>query len=173
MVKIKYEYIYKIKRIIKNYFFLKKYPFYKTRGYEYTMYDNLNEGWKKAFGKQLSNELREVCKRNNYLKDFKITDIKEKYGELRIYTNCANNEIYEIIEHYELLSLCYCRLCGRLVKYATHYDYLCEPCMKEIYKYDDEKLKEFRLTKDDIPKITRYIDGKSIEVKSDVDFVTL
>lgn len=74
----------KLLRCIKNYFFCKKYPFWKLTDtwydyntsindgrkgtknffvkYAFTWYDDVPKGWQKAFGKQLSKELLKVGK---------------------------------------------------------------------------------------------------------------
>ena len=40
------------------------------------------------------------------------SQIKEKYGGLRFYTDCALNEVYDLIEAAENLSLVTCQGCG-------------------------------------------------------------
>ena len=54
----------------RNFFFLLKYPFYKVYnrwtekfcGYSSTEYDDIPEGWRKAFGKQLSEDIKRAGK---------------------------------------------------------------------------------------------------------------
>ena len=77
--------MFKIFRIIKNYFFCLRYPFYKVYnyegknlGYELTWYDAIPIGWRKAFGKQFSKDLKKQLKKDNQLKEFRFSDIKEK-----------------------------------------------------------------------------------------------
>lgn len=122
----------RITRLIKNFFLILKYPFltiYNWDGspvsfnerFDYTWYDDIPTGWKKAFGKQLLKELRIVCKKEGCLKDFKITEIKEKWYRLRIYTSFYNEKIISILDKYEDLSGHYCISCGRLLD--NKYDY--------------------------------------------------
>ena len=55
----------KLKNYIKNFFFCLRYPFWKSRnvwtgkfcGYSSTSYDWIPEGWRKAFGKELSKDI--------------------------------------------------------------------------------------------------------------------
>ena len=61
-------------------------------GYGYTWYDDIPEGWRKAFGKQLSKELKKKKKKDNQLKTFRFSQIKEKHGSLCIYTQGCSEE---------------------------------------------------------------------------------
>lgn len=146
-------------KIIKNYFFCLKYPFYKIYnvrgkfiGYNYTWYDAIPEGWQKAFGKQLSLDLRAQLKNEKQLKEFRFAQIKEKYGTLRLYPHTASEEAYSILEFYELLSFDYCIICGKPTKYfVPGYFYLCEDCIKKLPFDKDsyEPIQEFiRINKD-------------------------
>ena len=165
----------------KNFFFLLKYPFYKVYnrfddrfcGYSFTEYDSIPEGWRKAFGKQLSKEIKragkESRKRLGYMSWKKMLtweQIKEKYGELRLYAR-ATDEIMHVLEKYELLSVGYCIACGKPARYITidWVEYLCEDCfvagMKNVTDEDKEKLlQERRLKKKDIPAMTSYTKSK-------------
>ena len=132
---------------VKNYFFCKKYPFWKLKnvwtnefmGYEYTWYDEIPQGWRKAFGKQLSDEILAAGK--SYLKEHKDKtwddvihweQIKEKFGELRLYASAIDG-IDKILTRYELLSRCYCEDCGKPARYVTngYVVYMCEDCAKK------------------------------------------
>jgi hypothetical protein len=87
----------------------------------YTEWDAMDgmPGWKKAFGKQYLKELKKELKKDNYLYQFRITDIKEKYGTLRLYCNGASDEVYKIIDKYENLSYETCIECGRKADVIT------------------------------------------------------
>lgn len=187
-----YKFFYKIGssiitffKCIKNFFFCLKYPFYKRYnrwtgkfcGYTYTEYDQLNYGWKKAFGKQMSEDIKkagkEYRKTNHKYVSWKnmiiFTDIKEKYGTLRLYANCID-EIQKVLTKYELLSMGYCIYCGKPAKYETsgYVSYLCEDCLMNSYeikdpkdiKKDDSDHYYHRLTAADKPMLSRLIDGE-------------
>ena len=47
----------------------------------------------------------------------KATTIKEKYGTLRFYMNCATDEMWEHIEHAEWRTNHICEICGRTGNY--------------------------------------------------------
>lgn len=130
----------KIFKTIYNFFFCLKYPFYKCYnvfsgkflGYTFTRYDDIPYGWRKAFGKQFSKELKNVLKEENFLKEFRFLDIKEKYGALCIYTGPATDKIFALLEKYERMSEDICIKCGKKpAEYQTpgYILNLCKDCM--------------------------------------------
>lgn len=153
--------------IIRNFFFCLKYPFWrntnvwtgKFSGYDYTWYDDIPYGWRKAFGKEMSDEIKKIGKA--YLKSHKgqkwkdilyWEQIKEKYGTLRLYA-ATIKPIEDILTKYEYLSMGYCIECGKPAEYRTlgWVEYVCNDCAKNL---TFNKLK--RLALDDIPELTRY-----------------
>jgi len=97
----------------------------------YTEWDAMPVGWKKAFGKQYLKDLKKQLKKDKMLYKFRITDLKEKYGTLRLYINYGSPELYNIINKYESLSWNTCINCG---KPATHISKgwispFCEECV--------------------------------------------
>lgn len=57
--------------------------------FEYTELDAMPEGWRISFGIQMCQEIKSELIRFNYLNDYRITQIKEKLGQLRWYDNGA------------------------------------------------------------------------------------
>lgn len=80
--------------------------------YSYTMIDLFPEGWFRAFGKRMLEELRAAAIEDDFLDKFYISHIKEKYGTLRINISGGTEKIYDIIDKYEEMSAHYCELCG-------------------------------------------------------------
>lgn len=80
--------------------------------YEYTLFDDIPEGWRKAFGLDMCREIKEELIENNYLDDYIILQIKEKYGTLRWYDNGGSEKHWEIINRYEHKSSRTCIECG-------------------------------------------------------------
>ncbi len=129
-----------------------KYPFltwygnplysgYSEKGepdYSFTWEDEIPEGWRKAFCPQMWDELKEILEKHNCLDSFKLIQLKEKWGVLRIYDNGAPKEAYDEIEaweaKYEKLSKEACIKCGKPAKYlsAGWISPWCEDCAKEI-----------------------------------------
>ena len=173
-------------KYIYNFFLCLKYPFLRARnvwtgkklGYRYTWHDDIDKGWKKAFGKDLLRDMKIALKKTGILKKYRITQIKEKYGTLRIYDAGGNDEIWGVIQKYELLSMCYCMNCGKPVRYMTKgwVGYYCEDCIKHEYK-DQEDIDACRLTKKYIPKVFKYIGDEVVEInykeKYGIDFYKL
>ena len=81
----------------------------------YTELDGMSDGWRKRFGIQFCKELKEAikkCPNKNYMKEFRIMDIKEKWGKLVIYTSGTTNEVNRVIQKYEYISQFVCITCG-------------------------------------------------------------
>jgi hypothetical protein len=96
------------------------------------------KGWGKAFGDEFLRELKKDLKEANILYKFRITDWKEKYGEMRLYCNFATKKIYALIDRYTEESRYICIECGKPAKYRTSGWILpyCEECFKKN-KYSD------------------------------------
>lgn len=133
---------YRIKRLIPCTYLCCKYPFLKSGGainnknfFQISCwYYCIPKGWRKAFGKTLCDELKEVLKRHGILKTYVITTVKEKFGELVIYDDCAPEEVHDIIMKYEYISAHTCIICGRRAKYVTRgwIEPYCEDCIKTV-----------------------------------------
>lgn len=105
--------------------------------YEFTELDSMPDGWRKAFGIQFMEELREELIKVNNLNTFRIIQIKEKFGGLRFYINGAppNSKIYDIINKYEDLSFEICEFCGASGKTEDYQGWLftwCKNCKNKI-----------------------------------------
>lgn len=127
---------------IHNYLFCKKYPFYKALnvfddkfcGYDSTWYDSIPEGWRKAFGKEFSRDLKEAIKLDK-VKNFRFLQIKEKWGLLTIYVNNYTEHIDKVITKYEEMSKHYCIECGKPSEFMTfpYITYLCSDCVEKSH----------------------------------------
>ena len=133
---------------IKNFFFCLKYPFWKEVGYRYTWYDDIDWGWRKAFGKQLSKDIKAAFKEDKKInpnlkwKDaLHFEQIKEKFATLRLYASATEN-IMEVLNYYENISEGYCIKCGKPAEYETGGWIIpvCSECFDSIYKTEYKKL---------------------------------
>ena len=118
--------------------------------YDFTMYDDVPTGWKRAFGKIMLEEYREVLIRHNYLDQFQWIQVKEKYGTLRLYSNAAPREVSDLESKYDHISGYFCIECGRMnVPVLTEgwVEPLCEVCYK-VFHYI--KMKK------DVPNMIKY-----------------
>ncbi len=107
--------------------------------WEYTELDEMPDGWRKAFGEQLCEELKQELLKaggEEALNSYMIVQIKEKFGYLRWYDNgCTEKWYNEILPKYENLSERTCIRCG---KPATRISVgwispWCDDCAKEIH----------------------------------------
>lgn len=107
-----------------------------TAPYSYTELDLMPEGWRKVFGEQMCEEIREALIKADYLYDYRITDIKSKWAELRWYDFGNTKEGYEIIDKYTKLSRRTCIRCGRpATKLSCGWiDPYCDKCASELEK---------------------------------------
>lgn len=121
--------------------------FWLHKPYDYTLAEDFPKGWWKAFGIQLCEELREECIKHDYLHQLRLTQIKEKFGALRVYTNGSSREsdIYRIIDDYSILSENICLICGRpdtyMLDWHGWFSPYCEDCFDRINKRNHGKEK--------------------------------
>lgn len=173
-------------RCIYNAFLFIKYPFLQPRNvwtgkkyWDFNKLENIPAGWRKAFGKQLRNDLRKALIKDGILHDFHFTQIKEKYGELCLYNNSTGEATEYVIRHYEELSKCYCINCGKPVRYMTTgwIMYLCGECFDKCHNTEMENYQGYklshRLTKDDISHWVRHENGVTTQLDYGVDFEKL
>lgn len=86
------------------------------KGKGYSVYDfwgiEVGDGWFHIL-EALAKNITEQIEKNN-LKNFKVLQIKEKFGGLRFYCRGGNDKIQEYVDHAEELSMNTCESCGQL-----------------------------------------------------------
>ena len=111
--------------------------------YEFLKPTNIKEGLM-AFGFECGNgwlplleklfiKMNKIVKKEK-LKDFRVIQVKEKYGGARIYCNCSTNEIEDLIEKTEEESYKTCELCGsknNVTQTKGWISSLCGKCLEE------------------------------------------
>lgn len=129
---------------------IKEYPFLEmrnvftdkpTNNFMFTWLDDMPEGWRIAFGKEICDELKQALidydnkNGTDMLHKYRIHQIKEKYGSLRWYDNGVTPEMSVIISKYEMMSEKICIICGEKAVYSTKgwISPYCEICSSEIY----------------------------------------
>ena len=95
--------------------------------YEYTELDDMPEGWRKAFGEQMCAEIMEELVAADLVNDFRIVQIKEKYGYLRFYFAGGNKAVGDIVSKYEKISSHTCVVCGAPATKITR-GWICPYC---------------------------------------------
>lgn len=118
---VKSEYVMKLAPI-KDRFFYWFYGFYE-RFLElfhfiptYTELDSMDSGWRKRFGIQFCKELKTAIKQSpdkSYMKNFRIIQIKEKWGMFECYVNMYSPEVSRVINKYNYISQFVCVRCGK------------------------------------------------------------
>ena len=109
---------------MKNKQLCKRYPFLIQRDwndkpfdYQFTWLDDMPDGWRKAFGTDMCEDIRRVLVKANYLYNYRVCQVKEKFGGLRWYDYGVPSSIYKelcnVIDKYEELSYRICIRCGR------------------------------------------------------------
>lgn len=107
---------------------MKEYTFFK----ESQLFE-MPEGWIVGFIEDMLDELQAEVNRSN-LNDYNVCQAKEKFGSLRWYDYCGNDETDKIVKKYENISEHTCCGCG---KPATKISLgwicpWCDECAKKI-----------------------------------------
>ena len=171
----------KKKTQLQNKKLIKKYPWLMPRNvwtgktldnydYMFTEYDCVGEGWQKAFGKLLLEDIDQELRKCHYRDRYRILEVKEKFGQLRWYDNDGANEV---ITKYEYISENVCYFCGRPDTAMTNMGWIlpiCPRCYEKKWrrgsKFEyDEVVSDKNPRIPDTYKITRFSnDGnKTIE----------
>lgn len=121
------------KKLVKRYPWIAPVDWFGNRVKEYgfTMYDDIPIGWKRAFGKIMLEDYREVLIKNNYNNEFQWIQVKEKYGTLRLYSNGAPEDVLALESKYDYISGFFCISCGRMnspILTDGWIEPLCEEC---------------------------------------------
>lgn len=133
------------KQLIENYPFLMPYNVWTGKpiedyDYEYTWLDDMPDGWRNAFGLQMCEELKQALLEEGgekLLNEYKIDQIKEKFGYLRWYDSWTTKKVQDIISKYEDLSARTCIQCGKPATRITTgwIAPYCDDCIGDALKY--------------------------------------
>ena len=111
--------------------------------YTYTELDAMPEGWRKAFGEMMCEEIYNALVDCGGLDNYRIEDIKEKYGFLRWHSSPSYKEVEEIIDKYSTLSENICVICGKPDVPITNNGWISPYCKKCFTTPNDWYKKEF------------------------------
>lgn len=127
---------------------IEKYPFLIPRNafsgkvvkdydYSWTELDAMPDGWRKAFGLLLCEDIMKILTKHNMVDSYRILQIKEKYGTLRWYDNGAPKELHSLLNKYEHISEYVCIECGK-VNVPVYDDGwvspFCTDCMENLHE---------------------------------------
>jgi len=138
----------KLKRVkMRNRRLIKKYPWLLPRNvwtdkvpdnYDYSYIDwGWNVGWDRAFGDMFMKELGAAIEEEGIRDQFRILQLKEKYGRLECYISGGTEKIHRIIDKYSYLSENICVGCGKINVSMINdgwYSPLCYKCFRKNWK---------------------------------------
>ena len=111
--------------------------------YSYTELDDMSDGWRIAFGDLLCEEIQTELEKYNFVDEYRIVELKSKYGSMRLYDNGypQGSNIPDIIGKYSLLSEYICEICGDLDVPSTNgwITPICKECIKKLNYKNPEK----------------------------------
>lgn len=113
-----------------------KYPFLHVKdnrvcpwhSFDHCWLEDIPSGWVDAFGEQMCEELMEAL--GDYVDDFIIIQLKEKYGEMRLYYSWSD-DIFFNEENAEQISIMQDKISNILAKYAELSSCTCIECGEE------------------------------------------
>ena len=112
--------------------------------YSYNEWQAIALGWQINFGWRLLHELNILVQAMEHPENFRIEQIKEKFGEFRLYCN-GNMDIYQLIDDYTALSRTICIRCGKpaTVASTSWISFYCDDCAKRLNLKDIKPIAEF------------------------------
>lgn len=140
-----------------------RYPFLDCgdESYETTWADDMPEGWWSAFGEQLCDEIKKELIKYKFLDEYKIIQVKEKYGMLRIYDDGIPEgcKVWDIIEKYSVLSENICAFCGKPDVPMMTWGWVLPMCYEHANnkeEYEECKKKQYPHRMPDFRKWSQY-----------------
>lgn len=99
--------------------------------YSYTALDWMPKGWRNKFGIRMCKDIKRSLEKTGSLNKYRIEDIKEKYGALRVYGYGSTVDVENrVLPRYERMSERICGICGEpATKIAIVWIFpLCDKC---------------------------------------------
>lgn len=112
--------------------------------YSYNEWQALELGWQVNFGWKFLHELNILVQSLEHPDNFRIFQIKEKFGELRFYCS-SDKAIDQLINDYTALSRTICIRCGKPATVARTgwISFYCDDCAKKLDLKDIKPIAEF------------------------------
>lgn len=114
--------------------------------YSYTQLDDMPDGWNYSFGEQMCEEILQALIKNGIdPNNYKVQQVKEKYGELRWYDYGGCEDVDDIVDKYTDISIEICQNCGKKkAKYVSTgwIGFFCEDCVQGVEGRDYKRLDE-------------------------------
>lgn len=184
--------LFHLKTCFKNRRLVKKYPFLLPQygdgerpdhyHYQWTALDAMNNGWRKAFGEMMMDDIVKACKMDEIdPKSLYVLECKEKYGKLRFELSNIGHNIQDVLDAYEQVSANVCWKCGKIDVPITNFGWILPEC-QDCYVKDNRTAKQYnemllKKTADEcrIPDyyaVHRFAKGGSQYVNIDLTWIT-
>ena len=106
------------------------------RPYDNTLLDDMLKGWRIAFGDIWCEEMDKAIRLDSCADVFRIIQLKEKYGQLRCYTNVYSPNIKHVVNAFEVISEYICVYCGSIDAHIVNDRGWFWPLCRDCYKKD-------------------------------------
>ena len=143
---------------MKNYSWFRVRDLYNGKVYPGDYKEEFPSGWWEAFGEMMFEELEAAIKAEKLEDEFVFEQIKEKFGELRIYFSPSNEKIHNIINAYAMLSNNICIECGQPDVSMLNMAWI-HPLCKSCYEKQAQRKRETR-PEIEIPSYEEYAMSK-------------
>lgn len=130
--------------------YVKDYPFLKARNIftdeivEHNYLSEVPNGWLNIFIDFLP-KLKKCLIKNNFLEQYRIIQIKEKYGMLRLYDNADIKELNDLVSELQQLSEKTCIICGDKAEWRS-FGWI-SPYCNECKEHLEKKMQNDGMTK--------------------------
>lgn len=115
--------------------------------------NDMPDGWQNAFGMDICIDIENALKEDGLYKSAAVLQVKEKFGELRIYITPTSDKVESVLDKYANLSRHTCICCGApATRISTGWiSPWCDDCAAEKWPLRDTvPIGEFYKESDDI-----------------------
>lgn len=129
------------RKLLKKYPWLQLYDWHGNKVKDQIMW-GWCDGWDWAFGKEYMEDLDKAIKLDGAEHTFRIDEIKEKYGQCRLYYSGGGANVGKVVADYEFVSEGVCMHCGSPYAQMTNDGWVfpcCQSCWEKNYNraWDD------------------------------------
>jgi len=124
-------------------------------------------GWIIAFSLDMCEEIKNELVKIGSLDEYRISQIKEKYGHLRWYSFGTTSDIEAIISKYSKMSEITCEYCGEKSEYITH-GWISTACEKHARAFLSN-IKATRLSDHEVILIPSIDDDEKEQIEKELN----
>lgn len=135
------------RKLLKKYPWLQLYDWHGNKVKDLIMW-GWCDGWDWAFGKEYMEDLDKAIKLDGAEHTFRIDEVKEKYGQCRLYYSGGGANVSKVVADYEFVSEGVCMHCGSPYAQMTDEGWVfpcCQSCWEKNYNkaWDDVRKSDF------------------------------